>query len=96
MPKIDQKQVRYLADLAMLDFDEQELQEITMELENIVRYVEKINELDLDEVPETAHVLDLTNVFRDDRVEAWLTQEEALANAPAKKNGYFSVPKVIG
>jgi aspartyl-tRNA(Asn)/glutamyl-tRNA(Gln) amidotransferase subunit C len=55
-----------------------------------------LKELNVDEVPPTSHVLDLYNVFREDKVEPWLTTEEALQNAPAQKMGYFSVPKVIG
>lgn len=88
--------VKKVAALAKLEFDEAELQVMQQDLEKIVSYVEKLKELDVDDVPETSHVLNLHNVMREDRARTWLSNEEALANAPAKKQGFFSVPKVIG
>lgn len=89
-------EVKHVAALAKLAFTDDELAKIAKELEAIVGYVEQLKELNVDSVPPTAHVLDLHNVFRDDKVEPWLTNAEALQNAPAPKQGYFSVPKVIG
>ena len=89
-------EVKHVAALAKLSFTEEELAKIAKELDAIVGYVEQLKELNVDDVPPTAHVLDLHNVFRDDKVEPWLTNAEALQNAPAQKKGYFSVPKVIG
>ncbi|MDQ7053687.1 MAG: Asp-tRNA(Asn)/Glu-tRNA(Gln) amidotransferase subunit GatC [candidate division KSB1 bacterium] len=88
--------VKKVAALAKLEFDEVELQAMQQDLEKIVSYVEKLKELDVDDVPETSHVLNLHNVMREDRARTWLSNEEALANAPEKKQGFFSVPKVIG
>ena len=88
--------VEKVAQLAKLTFTEEEKQRFTEQLAQIVAYVEKLGELDLDDVEPTSHVIELTNVMREDRVEPWLTQEEALMNAPARKLGFFSVPKVIG
>lgn len=96
MDKISLEQVKQVAALAKLSFEDEQLEAMRADLSKIVKYVEKLNELDLEGVPETAHVLDLTNVFREDEAEKWLSQEEALANAPVRKKGYFSVPKVIG
>lgn len=89
-------EVKHVAALAKLSFTDEELAKIAKELDAIVGYVEQLKELNVDDVPPTAHVLDLHNVFRDDKVEPWLTNAEALQNAPAQKKGYFSVPKVIG
>jgi len=89
-------EVQHVAALAKLSFTEDELAKIAKELDAIVGYVDQLKELNVDDVPPTSHVLDLHNVFRDDKVEPWLTNEEALQNAPAQKMGYFSVPKVIG
>ncbi len=89
-------EVKHVAALAKLSFTDEELAKIAKELDAIVGYVEQLKELNVDDVPPTAHVLDLHNVFRDDKVEPWLTNEETLQNAPAQKKGYFSVPKVIG
>ncbi|RMD87335.1 MAG: Asp-tRNA(Asn)/Glu-tRNA(Gln) amidotransferase subunit GatC [Calditrichaeota bacterium] len=82
--------------LAKLKFSESEKQKIARELDQIVAYVDKLNELDTSDVEPLSHVMEFKNVLREDSVEKWLTQEEALKNAPAKKQGYFSVPKVIG
>jgi len=90
------EEVKHVAALAKLSFTDEELTKIAQELDAIVGYVELLKELNVDEVPPTSHVLDLHNVFREDKVEPWLTTEEALQNAPAQKMGYFSVPKVIG
>lgn len=93
---ISRKEVLKVAALAKLEFDENALAEMARDLEQIVGYVEKLQELDVDDVPETAHVLPLVNVLREDASEPWLTNEEALANAPQRRDGFFSVPKVIG
>lgn len=88
--------VEKVATLAKLQFTSEEKQKLAKQLDQIVAYVEKLNELNTENVKPTSHVINLKNVLREDKVEAWLSQEEALQNAPAKKNGYFSVPKVIG
>ena len=85
-----------IAKLAKLEFSPEEKKKFTEQMAQIVTYFEKLNELDTDEVPPTYHVLDIKNVMREDKVEPWLTQEDVLANAPARKLGFFSVPKVIG
>ena len=90
------EEVKRIAELAKLAFDDQSLEEMARDLERIVGYVEKLKELDVSEVPETSHVVEMKNVMREDEVERWLSNEEALGNAPASKQGYFSVPKVIG
>lgn len=92
---IDLKEVERIAALAKLGFSGEEKQKLTTQLAQIVAYIEKLNELDTSDVEPTSHVLEINNVFRQDEVESWITQEEALQNAPARKNGYFSVPKVI-
>lgn len=87
--------VEKIAKLAKLKFTEAEKEKLTRELSQIIAYVEKLNELDLVNVPPTDHVLNLKNVMREDKMKPWLTQEEALKNAPAKHDRFFSVPKVI-
>ncbi len=66
------------------------------ELDQIVAYVERLNELDTKAVEPISHIIDLKNILREDKVQNWLEQEQALANAPQKKQSYFCVPKVIG
>ncbi len=94
--KISRAEVEKTALLARLEFDDQELERMRADLNTILEYAEKLQQLDLDNVPETEHVLSLQNVFREDTVQTWLDNEAALRNAPARKNGYFSIPKVIG
>ncbi len=94
--KISRAEVEKTALLARLEFDDQELERMRADLNTILEYAEKLQQLDLDNVPETEHVLSLQNVFREDSVQTWLDIEAALRNAPARKNGYFSIPKVIG
>lgn len=87
--------IERIAQLAKLRLTEDEKEKLTKELSQIIGYVEKLNELNLENVPPTSHVLDLKNVMREDEVKPWFSQEEALMNAPAKHGGFFSVPKVI-
>jgi aspartyl-tRNA(Asn)/glutamyl-tRNA(Gln) amidotransferase subunit C len=93
---INVEDVEKVAKLAKLEFDSEEKKLIARQLDQIVAYVEKLNELDTSQVEPTSHVLDLKNVFRKDEVIDWITCDEALMNAPARNRNYFSVPKVIG
>ncbi len=89
-------EVEKIAKLAKLSFSEKEKEMFVQQFNQILLYMEKLNELDTENVPPTTHVLDLKNVLRKDEAIPWLTQEEAMANAPKQKDGFFSVPKVIG
>ncbi|MBN1560616.1 Asp-tRNA(Asn)/Glu-tRNA(Gln) amidotransferase subunit GatC [candidate division KSB1 bacterium] len=90
------EQVEHIARLAKLSFTEDEKARLVLQLNQILNYMNKLNELDTSEVEPTYNVLALKNVMRADEVKTWLTQDEAIANAPASSHGYFSVPKVIG
>ena len=89
-------EVQHIAKLAKLSFSAEELQKMANELDAIVGYMEQLKELNIEGVPPTSHVLDLSNVFREDEVQPALPVEEVLRNAPVRKQSYFSVPKVIG
>jgi aspartyl-tRNA(Asn)/glutamyl-tRNA(Gln) amidotransferase subunit C len=93
--KITKQKVEHVAKLARLELSEQEKDMFTDQLSNILTYVEKLNELDATGVEPTSHVLDISNVARDDAAETSLTQERALANAPEKAAGHYKVPKII-
>lgn len=88
--------VEHIAKLAKLSFSDQEKNKFVQQFNQILDYMEKLNELDTSNVEPTFNVLNLQNILRKDKVKTWLTQEEALANAPKTKHGFFSVPKVIG
>ena len=93
IPRAD---VAHLARLARLSLTEQELDHFGAQLDGILAAVSRISDLDTSDVPPTSHALDLTNVEREDVVRPGLTQEEALAGAPAAENGRFRVPRILG
>ena len=90
------KDVEYVAGLAKLELTQEEKIRFQKELDNIIKYIDQLNELNTDNVPITSHVIPLKNVLREDKVLPSLAQDKALANAPQKKDGFFKVPKVIG
>jgi aspartyl-tRNA(Asn)/glutamyl-tRNA(Gln) amidotransferase subunit C len=93
--KITKQEVEHVAKLARLELSEQDKDRLTDQLSNILTYVEKLNELDTKGVEPTSHVLDISNVMRDDRPGESLLQERALSNAPDKAAGHYKVPKII-
>ena len=90
------KEVIKIANLAGLSFSPEEVNRMTGELNRILEYMEKLNELDTIDVEPLHHVLDMTNVLRDDVIRPSLPREQILSNAPDEVDGYFRVPKVIG
>ncbi len=89
------KDVEHIAKLAKLEFNEDEKAKFTEQFNEILAFMEKLNELDTSKVEPLSHVIELQNVFRDDAVKQSLATEEALKNAPAKTEKFFKVPKVI-
>ena len=87
--------VKHIATLARLKFDDSEAEKIKDDLNSILGYVEKLNELNTDDIEPTSHALDIFTVTREDIVEPSLSNEDALVNAPASANAHFRVPKVI-
>ena len=94
--KICLEDTRHVAKLARLALDESKLQKFTGQLENILKYVDKISQLDTRGVEPMAHALPMHNVLREDVVEPSLTNEQALQNAPETDGPFFKVPKIIG
>lgn len=90
------KDVEHVAKLARLEFSEEEKQTFTRQLNQILEFIEKLNELDTTNVEPLSHVIELTNVFREDKVRPSSPVEEALKNAPSRTEKFFKVPKVIG
>ena len=87
--------IHKLAHLARLKFDVSEKEEIKNDLQKMIAFVEKLNELDTTGVEPLLHMTDDVNVLRDDSVEGSITREEALKNAPEHDEQFFKVPKVI-
>lgn len=95
MADISKEQVRHVADLARLALTEEEVERLAKQLGDIIDYAELLNELDTDNVEPTTHVLDIKNVLRKDEPKRWITQEEALKNAPDVQDGQFRVPAIL-
>ena len=89
---IDREQVLHVARLARLELSDEEVERYAAELSKVVGYIEKIEELDLADVPPTSHVVDVTNVLRPDEPRPSLPREVALASAPDVAEGGFRVP----
>lgn len=92
---VTRNEVEYIAGLARLKFSNEELEALTKDMNSILEYMDKLNELDTDNVEPLSHPLDLENVFREDKTGVSITTEEALKNSTSKSDKYFIVPKVI-
>jgi aspartyl-tRNA(Asn)/glutamyl-tRNA(Gln) amidotransferase subunit C len=92
---IDRKAVDHVARLARLDLSGAERDRMLAELTNILEHAERIQTLDLDGVEPTSHAVPITNAMRRDKVTPSLSQDDALANAPAVEDGRFRVPRII-
>jgi len=88
-------EVLHVADLARLSLVPEEIEVVTRQLNDILAYVEKLQELDTEGVEPLAHVIPVFNVFREDAVAGGLDREAALSNAPAREEGAFVVPRII-
>jgi len=89
---IDRKQVLHVAALARLELSGEEVDRMARELSGILDHIEKISELELDDVEPTSHVLDVSNVLRLDEPRPSLPPDVALAQAPAVAAEGFEVP----
>jgi aspartyl-tRNA(Asn)/glutamyl-tRNA(Gln) amidotransferase subunit C len=87
--------VAYVARLARINLTEEEASAFQKQLDDVLKYVEKLRQVDVSHVQTAAHALPIFNVFREDAPGDWLTAEQALSNAPQKADGLFIVPKVV-
>lgn len=87
--------VRRVADLARLRFDDDELPEYAAQLSRILGYVRQLDELDTDDLEPMPHAVELTDVLRDDEPRPSLPREAALANAPKQDGRSFVVPPIL-
>jgi aspartyl-tRNA(Asn)/glutamyl-tRNA(Gln) amidotransferase subunit C len=94
--KISLDQVRHVAKLSRLALSEDRTRRFATQLESILEYVAKLDEVDMSGVEPMTHALPLHNVLRDDVVEPSLPVEQVLLNAPDFDGPFFKVPKVIG
>lgn len=88
-------EVLHVAELARLSLAPEEIELFTRQLNDILAYVEKLQELDTAGVAPLAHMIPVCNVLREDVVREGLDRDTALENAPAREEGAFVVPRVI-
>ena len=94
--RLTQQEVRHVAELAKLQLTDEEVEQFTRQLSDILDYAAVIQEVDTSSVAPTPYPLPVTNVMREDEVGACLSNDEALANAADSDNGFYRVRAVFG
>jgi aspartyl-tRNA(Asn)/glutamyl-tRNA(Gln) amidotransferase subunit C len=93
---ITEEVVRYVAGLSRLRLAEKDVARFRTQLSRILDYITQLDEVDTEGILPTTHVLSsMKNVFREDKLKESLSPEKALSNAPARKENFFKVPKVV-
>ena len=87
--------LQHVVNLARIDLSAEEEARIRPQMLEILKYVDKLNELDVDGIEPMAHAVPLTNVMRADEVQSSLSHIDVLRNAPRQANGLFVVPKIV-
>jgi aspartyl-tRNA(Asn)/glutamyl-tRNA(Gln) amidotransferase subunit C len=93
--KISKEEVQHVAALARLDMSEADIERMTAQLDTILTYAAKLDELDTTGIRPTTHTQEVCNAFREDVVRPSLDREAALANAPQANDSAFIVPRII-
>lgn len=93
--KITEEIVDHIAHLARLEFEGEAKTEIKQDLENIISFMEVLQQVDTDEVEPLVFMSDEINRLREDEAKVTLTHQEILHNAPKKDSDYFRIPKVL-
>ncbi len=86
---ITQKKVKHIANLAKIKLSSEEIEKFQKQLGDIIKYFDKLNEVDTEDVEETSQVTGLTSKMRKDEARDFLSQKKALENAPDEEDGYF-------
>lgn len=93
--KISDELVQHIAHLARLEFEGDDLNQIKGDMSKIIGFMDKLSELDTENVEPLIFMTDQVNVLREDKSERKLTSEDALKNAPKRDSDYFRIPKVL-
>jgi aspartyl-tRNA(Asn)/glutamyl-tRNA(Gln) amidotransferase subunit C len=93
--KVTKETIQHVADLSRLNLAESEIEKLTQEMESILSYVDKLNELDTSNIKPMEHVIPMKNVLREDVSKKSYDREKILENAPTYQDGCFKVPKVV-
>ncbi|KJR42994.1 Glu-tRNAGln amidotransferase, C subunit [Candidatus Magnetoovum chiemensis] len=92
---ISNDEVKHIAALARLTLTSEEIERYRKQLDSILLYMNKLNQVDTTNIEPTSHAVEMTSIHRDDAVKPSLTQTEALENAPDKTDKFYRVPKII-
>jgi aspartyl-tRNA(Asn)/glutamyl-tRNA(Gln) amidotransferase subunit C len=92
---LNREEVLKVAKLARLEFKDSEVASLQSELNDILEFVSKLDEANVDGIDPLSQVNEMTNAFREDEIKKSLTREEALKNAPEKIEGTFVVPRAV-
>ena len=95
MTKISSSDVRKVAKLARLELPEDQIETYTSQIEQILSYVDQLQEIDTNNVPPTTRAVEVVNEMREDFVEVNCSREEILNQAPHREGDYFRVPKIL-
>lgn len=87
--------IKYLESLARITLSESEEEKVGKELQDILTYIDTLNELDTTDVEAMSHSFSITNVLRKDEVKSSMSPDEIVANAPESQDGAFVVPKTV-
>jgi len=93
--KITNKLIQDIAALAKLEFDEKSTEKMKVDLERIIRFIDKLSEIDTDGVEPLIYLSEEVNVLREDEIKGVISQVDALKNAPEKDSDYFKVPTIL-
>ena len=94
--KLTDEQVRHVAHLSRLKLTDEQVRFYAGQLSDVLGYMTKLGELDVQDVQPMVHPTEIVNKFREDEPQPGLTVDDALANAPASDPPFFKVPKVLG
>ena len=92
---IDDKTIDYIANVSKLEFKNKEKETIKDDLNKIISFVDKLNDIDTEGVAPLIYMTEGVNVLREDSVEETVSHQEALKNSPDPDTDYFKVPKVL-
>ncbi len=94
-PRITLDETRHVAALSKLHFEESELQTLNLEMERILETISKLSQVPVDGLEATLNVGSYSNRFREDVVGVTMSQVDALANAPAQRDGHFEIVRIL-
>ena len=92
---LDRETIKHVAHLARIELQPNELEKLSGELHEILGFIDKLKDLNVEQVMPASHILPISNVLREDKPHISLSPEKALENAPRTKGNFFSVPKII-